>query len=76
MSDRDELLAAVGQSFDAAARSFDAARRLLLVVIAGDDVEQELDAVGPCRHPDAVEVTTLGDRGQVFVCPDCGDQFA
>jgi hypothetical protein len=75
VSDRDELLSAVGQSFDAAARSFDAARRLLLVVIAGDDVEQEIEAAGGCRHPDAVEVTTLGDRGQVFVCPDCGDQF-
>ena len=74
MSDRDEMLKAAIDSFESAARSFDSARRLLLVLIANDD-EDEKDTTGVCHHKDAVEVTTLGDGPSVWVCSDCGEQF-
>lgn len=74
MVEREELLRGVMDTFDAAAKSFDAARRLLVVIMSTEEEVEYSDGV--CRHADAVEVSTLGDRGQVFVCPDCGDQFA
>ena len=39
-----------------------------------EDDEEEFDPFG-CHHTEAIEVSTLGDGGAVFICPDCGEQF-
>lgn len=52
-------------------RSLDATRRLLLLIVADVNDEQERAESGECQHIHAVEITTLGDRGQVWICPDC-----
>lgn len=79
MRDEDAFDAIV-HSFEAAARSFEAARRLLLSLIAVDPEEfedpYEKQEPPSCAHRDAVEISTLGDQGRVFICPDCGEQFS
>ena len=84
MTPDPDLLRAVAASFDSAARSLDSCRILLgrLVDLAAPMLDEEIeeeeidDSPRPCSHPDAVEVSTLGDQGPVFLCPDCGEQFS
>lgn len=81
MTPDPDLLRAVAMSFDAAERALDSCRVLLgrLVESAApmiDDLDDLDDSPRPCSHRDAVEVTTLGDQAPVFLCPDCGEQFA
>lgn len=79
MRDEDAFDAIV-HSFEAAARSFEAARRLLLSLMTVDSQELleplQPGEERPCSHKDAIEVTTLGDGGATFICPDCGEQFS
>lgn len=68
-------------SFDAATRALDSCRILLgrLIDAAAPTLDEEFvedDGPRPCSHSDAVEVSTLGDQGSVFLCPDCGEQFS
>lgn len=80
MTTDPDLLRAVLASFDATARSLDSCRilleRLLDDVAPTVDLDDVDDSPRPCSHPDAVEVSTLGDKEPVYLCPSCGDQFA
>jgi len=83
MTPDPDLLRAIASSFDAATRALDSCRILLgrLIEAAAPMVDDQLDddvddRPRSCSHPDAVEVSTLGDQGPVFLCPDCGEQFA
>ncbi|WP_395772550.1 hypothetical protein [Arenimonas sp.] len=81
MTTDPDLLRAVALSFDAATRALDSCRILLgRLIDAGapmtDDELDEDESPRPCSHSDAVEVSTLGDQGPVFLCPDCGEQFS
>lgn len=64
-------LAGVVAAFEAAARSFDAARALLLHVISEGQQESNEGPLDGCQHPDAINVSTMG-RGTMIFCPDCG----
>lgn len=81
MTPDPDLLRAVAMSFDAATRALDSCRILLgrlieSAVPMSDDLDDLDDSPRSCSHRDAVEVTTLGDQAPVFLCPDCGEQFA
>lgn len=84
MATDPDLLRAVLASFEAAARSFEACRILLRDIVDDigplepDDLEDLDDVFAPrdCSHPEALDVTTLGDGERVYLCPDCGEQFS
>jgi hypothetical protein len=81
MTTDPDLLRAVAAAFDAAAMSLDSCRillgRLVESVAPMPDLDLDVDdGPRPCSHPDAVEVSTLGDKDPVYVCPDCGGQFS
>lgn len=78
-----EVLNALILAFDSATRSLEACRLLLSRCVAeyapetyepDEEVEQPVD--GKCHHENACEVTTLGDQGPLWLCPDCGEQFS
>ena len=87
--DDDDILQAVLVTFAAIENSLETVRLLLARMLGydgrpelGDLAEQYATAyaetaegLGECHHPDAIEVSTLGDGPAVFICPDCGDQF-
>jgi len=84
----EDLLRAVLVTFAAIENSLETTRLLLVRLLETDGrdlaelgeryaiayAEDDYDAA--CHHPDALEVSTLGDGPAVFLCPDCGDQFA
>lgn len=87
----DDLLRAALVTFAAIENSLETVRLLLVRLVEEDgrqdiaslaesyavafaEDDEDIDPFG-CHHPDALEVTTLGDGVAVFVCPDCGEQF-
>lgn len=87
----DDLLQATLVTFAAIENSLETVRLLLVRLVEQDgrsdladlaesyavafaEDEDDFDPLG-CHHADAIEVSTLGDGGAVFVCPDCGEQF-
>lgn len=80
MPSHDALRAAIA-AFDGAARSLEACRILLEQILeeiapAHPAAEETLLSPDrPCSHPEAIEVTTLGDRAPVWLCPGCGESF-
>jgi len=74
--DNETLFAAMIESFNAAAASFNSVQMMLAELIDRETrFEDAFPGDGRCQHVDAVEVTVLGDHGAIFLCPDCGDQF-
>lgn len=73
----NELFAAAVASFEAARQSFEAARIALQAVIDLQVVEaiDEVEDPQNCQHVEAVEISTMGDGGPVYLCPDCDEQF-
>ena len=73
---------AATSSLEAAARAMESCRTLLNLLLDRLDDLDNLDApVGLpsdtfCHHPGAVDVTTMGAEFAVWLCPDCGAEFA
>ena len=87
----DDILQATLVTFAAIENSLETVRLLLVRLVEQDgrsdiselaesyalafaEDDDDFDPFG-CHHSDAIEVSTLGDGGAVFVCPDCGEQF-
>jgi hypothetical protein len=79
MDDRQALAVAVA-AFESAARALEAARQVLVALVApepaGGSSEPSGGTSGGCRHVDAVEITSLGGGAPVYLCPDCQEQFS
>jgi hypothetical protein len=71
----DPLIAAAIAAFESAARSFESARLLLHELVDQVEARDNYFQDDTCHHPDAIEVSTLGDGMPVWVCPDCGESI-
>jgi hypothetical protein len=71
----DPLIAAAVAAFESAARSFESARLLLHELVDQAEARNNYRDNDICHHPDAIEVSTLGDGLPVWVCPDCGESI-
>jgi hypothetical protein len=73
----EALLRELVASFNAAATNLEATRLLLSELIREKvqetEVEEEVTVIG-CSHADAIEISTLGDRMPIYLCPDCGEE--
>jgi hypothetical protein len=75
MRNEVDLMAGIIASFESASQSLESAR-LTLKSLLESGVPMMPVTEASCRHRDAIEVQTLGGNGTVWICPDCGDEFA